>query len=203
VTRAAASLAINAGQARFRDIVVQTSGAKLDATANLDLTETSLDALLTLTGAPQSGGGLQPSVMVALKGALPRPRRSVDTSLLASWLALRAVEQQAKKLEDIERGQIETPPTPTAALRQVPLPPARMDNVPTASTPSAGASAAASAANASAAVAVEQAPPLPPPVTIPALPRPRPENLAAQPAARPSPPPRRVGAPLDLLRAQH
>jgi len=42
-------------------------------------------------------------VLIALKGALPSPQRTVDTSLLTSWLTLRAVEQQARQIDAMER----------------------------------------------------------------------------------------------------
>jgi len=39
---------------------------------------------------------------VMLKGPISAPKRSVDAAAFASWLALRAVEQQSKKLEALE-----------------------------------------------------------------------------------------------------
>ena len=58
-----------------------------------------LDALLTLNAPPSATGAVQPAVMVALKGPLPAPKRTVDTNLLSSWLTLRAVEQQSRQID--------------------------------------------------------------------------------------------------------
>ena len=96
-------ISINAGQARLRDIVMRTDGADLQAAVNVDLGDAMLDALLTLNAPPQAAGAAPPALMVALKGALPAPKRTVDTTLLTSWLTLRELEQQSRQLEAMEK----------------------------------------------------------------------------------------------------
>ena len=91
VSKASAAISINAGQARLRDIVIRADGADLQAAVNVDLGDAMLDALLTLNAPPPAPGAVQPALMVALKGALPAPKRTVDTTLLTSWLTLRAL----------------------------------------------------------------------------------------------------------------
>ena len=91
------------GQARLRDIVIKADGADLQATVNVDLADAMLDALLTLNAPPSATGAARPAVMVALKGTLPAPKRTVDINLLTSWLTLRAVEQQSKQIDAMER----------------------------------------------------------------------------------------------------
>jgi len=46
---------------------------------------------------------LRPVVFVFLRGPADAPTRQVDATTLTGWLALRAVEQQAKKLEEMEK----------------------------------------------------------------------------------------------------
>ena len=103
VTRASARIGISAGQARFSDIAVQSTGAELQASASVDLSDATLDARLSLNGLPPSPGAQRPAVLIALKGALPSPQRTVDVSLLTSWLTLRAVEQQSKQIDAMEQ----------------------------------------------------------------------------------------------------
>jgi uncharacterized protein involved in outer membrane biogenesis len=105
VAHAGAAIDIKAGEARFRDTVVKSGGADLEATASINLSDATLDALLTLTGPALAAGGARAAVLIPLKGTLPAPSRTVDTSLLASWLTLHAVEQQAKQLEAIEQAR--------------------------------------------------------------------------------------------------
>ncbi len=115
VSKASAAISINAGQARLRDIVIRADGADLQANVNVDLADAMLDALLTLNAPPSAPGAVQPAVMVALKGPLPAPKRTVDTNLLASWLTLRAVEQQSRQLEAMERAAREAAAAAAAA----------------------------------------------------------------------------------------
>jgi large subunit ribosomal protein L24 len=148
VAHAEAAIAISAGQARLGNIVVHSSDAKLEATASLDLTDGTLDALLTLNGAPQTTGGLHPSVLIAFKGPLLQPKRAVDTSLLASWLALRAVEQQAKQLDAMEKARADmAPPTASVPVPQsVAAPPVAAAPAPQAAAAAVAAAPAPSAA---------------------------------------------------------
>ena len=118
VSKASAAISISAGQARLRDIVIQADGADLQASVNVDLADAMLDALLTLNAPPSAPGAVQPAVLVALKGALPSPKRTVDTSLLTSWLTLRAVEQQSKQLDAMERAAREAAAAAAARRRR-------------------------------------------------------------------------------------
>jgi large subunit ribosomal protein L24 len=193
VAHAEAALSITGGQLRLVDAVTRTAGADLAVTANVDLANATLDALLTLTGAPPAPDAVRPVVEVALKGPLGAPKRSIDSTALASWLALRAVEQQSRRLDAMERSR-----APEPALEQTnSLPPpsqarARPEEIP----------------------AREAVPPLPPPVNIQPLPRPRAvprADTAVAPSAAHTVPPRpsaprsapAPGRPLNLLGAQN
>jgi uncharacterized protein involved in outer membrane biogenesis len=103
VARASARIGVSDGQARFTDISVQSTGAELQASASVDLSDATLDARFTLNGLPPSPGAQRPAVLISLKGALPSPQRTVDISLLTSWLTLRAVEQQSRQIDAMER----------------------------------------------------------------------------------------------------
>jgi large subunit ribosomal protein L24 len=148
-----------------------------------------LDATLTLTGTQVQGGGVRPTISIALKGPLLSPSRTVDASALASWLALRAVEQQSKKLDTMERLQREA----NVPLAETPTPP---------TAPSGDAVVPASEGEA-AGLLEAQAPPLPPAINVLPVPKPRPPR-AAPPvrAAAPKPLAPPVNPPLDLLGAQ-
>ena len=166
VSKASAAISVNAGQARLRDIVMRTDGADLQAAVNVDLGDAMLDALLTLNAPPQAAGAAPPALMVALKGALPAPKRTVDTTLLTSWLTLRELEQQSRQLEVMEKAARESAagagnalPKPAESGTRLVVP----ESAPTVPAPKAidGISEGA------------QAPALPPPITIPTVPKPR------------------------------
>jgi large subunit ribosomal protein L24 len=97
-------ITIAAGQMRLANTVVHAEGADITMAGNIDLAEGSLNARLTLAaqaGVPASAAD-RPVINVSLKGALGTPKRTVDVSALAAWLTFRSIEQQSKRLEDIE-----------------------------------------------------------------------------------------------------
>jgi large subunit ribosomal protein L24 len=195
VAHAEAAVTVAAGQARLSNVVTRTSGADLTVATNIDLTRATLDTVLMLSGTQIQGSGLHPVISVALKGPLLGPSRTVDASALASWLALRAVEQQSKQLDTMERLQ-----------REANVPPAETQHPSAASNgelevPVSGGETTSGLSD------VNQAPPLPPAINILPAPKPRgprAENHAAPPvraaAPKPSTPP--LNPPLDLLGAQ-
>jgi large subunit ribosomal protein L24 len=96
---------VAAGQVRFATLQTQGEGADAAMSGAIDLQRQTLDARILLTGA---AGGVaasagRPEISLQLKGPLNTPARSLDVAAFTGWLALRAVEQQAKKLEAIER----------------------------------------------------------------------------------------------------
>ena len=166
VSRATAAIGINAGRARFSDVVIKSAAADLQATASVDLADGTLDALLTLTDVPAPAGAPPPSVLVALKGPLLAPERAVDTGLLTSWLTLRAVERHSKQIDAMEKAGREA----SAPKSAKPAEPVR-GGPPAAQPPISGVTAplplAASPDSTGALPAAGQAPALPPPVDIP------------------------------------
>jgi uncharacterized protein involved in outer membrane biogenesis len=172
VSKGSAAIGISAGQARLRDVSLRADGADLQATVNLDLTDATLDAVLTLS-APRQAAPAQPSsadvqsaVMVMLKGPLVSPARSVDTNLMKSWLTLRAVEQQSRQLEAMERAARAAMPQPDKAAVPAELPPA-------AATSPASAPARSPPSPNGVSGDFQPAPAPSPPVTIPTAPKPR------------------------------
>jgi large subunit ribosomal protein L24 len=148
--------------------------------------------------------------MIALKGPLDAPKRTIDVAALASWLALRAVEQQSKKLDVLEGREPPPSPPKSEAAPAVPaspagaLPEAAPSTASDTPTPRArptefrspsvnGQPNGAARAKPPTAPAAGQLAPLPPPVDIRPAPgsRTRALNGPAQGAVRlpqPSPP---------------
>ena len=126
VKRIDGALAVSAGQVRLDKIA--TSGKDADAAlslaGNLDLTDGSIDARLMLSGVNQAGG-TRPDIFMALKGPLAEPKRSIDVSALTGWLTLRAVENQARQIKEMENAQRHAqPPAPKPKSQLAPaLPP--------------------------------------------------------------------------------
>ncbi len=115
VPLAEGSIAASMGQLRLVDPVVHAKGAELAPTGSIDLTQSAIDARLVLSGpqiaesvADVSDGG-RPDISVVLKGPIDAPKRTLDVGALANWLALRAVDQKAKRVDLLEQAAREHP----------------------------------------------------------------------------------------------
>jgi len=94
-------ITVNAGQLRLREVTAKSTDAALNLSGDLDLIDGTLDAHLVLSGTGEAGG-VRPDIYMALKGPLTAPERSVDVSALSGWLTLRAIENQAKRVKELE-----------------------------------------------------------------------------------------------------
>ncbi len=161
ITLVEGAITISAGQARLSNTMVRAENADLAVSGLLNLADGALDSRLILFGsaagaaAPSNG---RPEVVISLKGPIDAPKRTIDVAALASWLALRAVEQQSKKLDVLEGRE----PAPSAPTPEAPAP--SVSTSPAGALPESAPSAASPAA------------PVPPV-------RPRPTVLRSQPSA--------------------
>jgi uncharacterized protein involved in outer membrane biogenesis len=103
IALAEGAITIGDGQARLSNPTIRAQRADLAAGGSVNLAEGALDARLTLFGAGAGApADTRPEIGIVLKGPIETPKRTVDVAALASWLALRAVEQQSKKLDVLE-----------------------------------------------------------------------------------------------------
>ena len=111
VKRAEGRLAVNAGQLQLTDVTVDSKDAELSLTGSVDLTDGVIDARMVLSASSEAAGA-RPDIFMGLRGPVASPSRSVDVSALTGWLTLRAVENQAKRLREIEAQQQRSIPPP-------------------------------------------------------------------------------------------
>ena len=167
---------IGNGTLRIDSSVLDAEGAQLTLVGGYDIpaTQLNLSALLvstTVSGAQDAG---RPAIAVTLRGSPDATNRIVDVTALSSWLALRSIDRETKRLESLEHTpqQANAPPTPQAS------PPVSPQATPQATPPSdRGDSQKQSDDNASSTPSITtDVPPLPPAVTI----RPAPGQLRTQ-----------------------
>jgi hypothetical protein len=88
---------------------------------SLALADWQLDARFTMTAPPRKNAPAaeRPVMAVTVRGPLTAARRSVDVSNLIGWATMRAVDQEAKRLDEAEkeRQRVEAP---VDALRRQP-----------------------------------------------------------------------------------
>jgi uncharacterized protein involved in outer membrane biogenesis len=111
ITQAEGSIAVAMGQLRLVDPVVHAKGAELAPAGSIDLTQSAIDARLILSGpkADDAAAGSHPDISVSLKGPIDAPKRTLDVAALTNWLALRAVDQKAKRVDALEQAAREHP----------------------------------------------------------------------------------------------
>ncbi len=117
VALAEGAISVNAGQARLSDVTVRAQRADVAVSGSVNLADAALEGRLTLSGmgGTNAPANTRPEITIGLKGPVDTPKRSIDVAALSSWLALRAVEQQSKKLEALEGRAPATPATAATA----------------------------------------------------------------------------------------
>jgi large subunit ribosomal protein L24 len=169
---------INAGQARVSNTVLRAQGADLTMVGNLNFAEAEIDTRLVLSGTGGSTGG-RPEIGITLRGPIDAPKRTTDVAMLANWLAMRAVEQQARKLDALEGRALPsqaTPAKPDAVVEGAqPGTAAGGSDSPSAarSAPEGARPRPPARSKARPSSSPEQAQPLPPPIDIRPAPAPR------------------------------
>ena len=101
IKRVEGAVVINAGQVRLSDVAADNQNVGLTLGGNLDLIDGALDVRLVLSGESKAGG-VRPDIFMALQGPVTEPTRSIDVSALSGWLTLRAIENQAKRVHELE-----------------------------------------------------------------------------------------------------
>src|SRR5436309_8844930 len=193
ITSAEGAITISDGQARVSNPTVRAQRADLAANGSVNLIDRALDArrILFAAGGAAAAAETRPEIGIVLRGPVDTPKRTTEVAALASWLALRALEQQSKKLDVLEGRAPPVQPAATAPSGDL-----TAAKVPGAAKPKPAASPAAA----------ERLSPLPAPIDVhpAATPRaPRAQSGAAAPppsqAQSPPPAPARPRSLLDLL----
>lgn len=201
-------ITIASGQIPFtlRDGRLRVSATPLDArnaraivSGGYDIPADQADIRASLTPVMTGLSGAPPEIQLFAAGPPDKMVRSLDLAPLSSWLAVRTIDRETRRLDAIERGEpppataalptlVAPEPEPAPALTDVPLPgrdPRRALQKPKAA-PTPKPPQAAPAAP-SPPLASQQAAPLPPPIEVRPAPGP--------PPARPKPKPPLVLTP--------
>jgi large subunit ribosomal protein L24 len=188
---------IRDGRLRVGATALEAEGIRAIVSGGYDIPADQADIRATLT-APGAGQGAPPEIAIFAAGSPDALDRTVDVAALSSWLAVRAIDRETKRLDSIDRNDvapasIPRPAQPATAAPDAPssgqpstdvprpLPPRpKVGTVrPLAVPPAANASAAnapAASNPANAPVVSQQVPPLPPPIDV------RPAPGVARPA---------------------
>ena len=195
VASAQIPFAIRDGRLRVAATTLNSDIAHAVVSGGYDIPADQADIRAVFSSGTAELATSRPEIVVFAAGSPDALNRSVDVTALSSWLAVRAIDRETRRLDSIERGEAPTsaapasiprspiqPPAPAPRPRIAPpRPPAAPQgaNAPAANVPVANPAAANPPPDAP--VVSQQVPPLPPPIEV------RPAPSVARPA-RPKPP---------------
>ncbi|GMO98662.1 AsmA family protein [Bradyrhizobium sp. TM239] len=189
---------IRDGRLRVGATPLEAKNARAIVSGGYDIPADQADIRASLTPIMTGLSGAPPEIQLFAAGPPDRLSRTIDLAPLSSWLAVRTIDRETRRLDAIERGE---PPPATAALptlvspdaapeqapANVPLPghdprraPPKPKAAPLPKAPQA-APAAPSPPLTSPPLASQQLAPLPPPIDV----RPAPGPAPARPKPKP------------------
>ena len=209
VAAAQIPFSIRDGRLRVGATTLDAKGARAIVSGGYDIPADQADIRAVL--ASTAAGG--PEIQLFAAGSPDALNRTVDVAALSSWLAVRAIDRETRRLDSIERGDPPAAlpasiPPPVAALPSAAVPDAVLPGQPPSENPVAGGvprrlppkskpgaqrPPAAQQAPTAPVVSQQVAPPLPPPIEVrpaPGLVRPpklRPPLVLTPPPANPAP----------------
>jgi large subunit ribosomal protein L24 len=206
---------IRDGRLRVTATALEAEGVRAIVSGGYDIPADQADVRATLT-APGAGTGQAspPEIQIFAAGTPDALDRTVDVAALSSWLAVRAIDRETRRLDSIERGEaapasippaqpINTPDAGSPAQPSFDSPPRQLPARPRVSAPRPPAVSPAASpasvnapptnnpANSGPLVSQQAAPPLPPAIDVrpaPAVarpPRPRAPLILTPPVATP------------------
>ena len=184
---------IRDGRLRVGATPLEAKNARAIVSGGYDIPADQADIRASLTPIMTGLSGAPPEIQLFAAGPPDKLNRTVDLAPLSSWLAVRTIDRETRRLDAIERGE---PPPATAALPTLVSPDAAPEQVPAnvplpgqdprrapprpkaAPTPKAPLAAPAAP---SPPLASQQVAPLPPPIEV----RPAPGPAPAKPKPKP------------------
>jgi hypothetical protein len=214
VTSAQIPFAIRDGRLRVDATTLEATGARAIVSGGYDIPADQADIRASLTSTAVGSDSSRPEIQLFAAGSPDTLKSNVDVASLSSWLAVRAIDRETRRLDSIERGEpfqalpASIPPS-SAALPSVTAPEAApSEQIPLLDAPAPGPDPrrflpkAKTVAPRPPAVAPAPAPPivsqqampLPPPIEVrpapgpapvPVKPKPRPPIVLTPPGAIP------------------
>ncbi|WP_024520358.1 AsmA family protein [Bradyrhizobium sp. Tv2a-2] len=185
---------IRDGRLRVSATTLEGDGVRAIVSGGYDIPADQADVRATLSSTTIGSGSSQPEIQLFLAGPPGALTRSVDVTSLSSWLAVRVIDRETRRLDAIERGQLPAHETvavpPSTAAMPMPAPQPKPPVIAPRPPVAPPVQAAPPSAPLAPSVAIppatmsQQVPPLPPPIDV----RPPPGPPPAAPRPKPRPP---------------
>jgi large subunit ribosomal protein L24 len=195
---------IKDGRLRVGATTLDAEGARAIVSGGYDISADQTDIRAALTSTTASSAAARPEIQIFAVGSPDALDRTVDVAALSSWLAVRAIDRETRRLDSIERGEVPPAlpasiPPPAMALPPADAPVVKLPELPSSEVPIPGRDPRRVVAKPrivtppplaplvpNAPVVSQQVAPLPPPIEI---------RPAPGPAAKPKPRPPLVLTP--------
>jgi large subunit ribosomal protein L24 len=134
-------LEIKDSRLRLSATTLEGDGARAMLSGGFDMIADQADLRIALTGTAAGASSVRPEIQIFAAGPPDRLERTIDVAALSSWLAVRAIDRETRRLDALEKGEgtaalrTNVPPgpaLPSGAPAQVPS-----QDMPTSSAPSA------------------------------------------------------------------
>jgi large subunit ribosomal protein L24 len=195
---------IKDGRLRIGATTLDAEGARAVVSGGYDIAADQADIRAALTSTTAGSATGRPEIQIFAVGSPDALDRTVDVAALSSWLAVRAIDRETRRLDSIERGDVPPPalpasiPPPAMALPPAEVPAAKLPDLPisevpigrdprrAAPKPRVSAPPPALPLPSNAPIVSQQVAPLPPPIEV---------RPAPGPVAKPKPRPPLVLTP--------
>ncbi len=117
---------IRDGNLRVAPTALDADSARIIVSGGYDVMADQVDIRASLTSTKIGSDSSRPEIQIFAHGSPGHLSRSIDVSSLSSWLAVRAIDRETRRLDSLERGEPITPPQqpapapPTAAAIPAP-----------------------------------------------------------------------------------
>jgi large subunit ribosomal protein L24 len=132
---------IRDGRLRVSPTTFDSDVARAIVSGGYDIPADQADIRATIASAAIGPATSRPEIQIFAAGSPDALDRTVDVTALSSWLAVRAIDRETRRLDSIERGEPAPPATP-ASIPPIPAPSLVPSVVPSAALPGPPASEA-------------------------------------------------------------
>ena len=121
---------IRDGRIRVGATTLDADGARAIVSGGYDIPADQADIRAALASTAVGGTTSRPEIQLLAVGTPDALNRTIDVTALSSWLAVRTIDRETRRLDAIERGE---PPPPPPAPLPVAIPPSTESETPDAS----------------------------------------------------------------------
>jgi hypothetical protein len=105
VTSAQIPFTIRDGRLRVDATTLEATGARAIVSGGYDIPADQADIRANLTSTAVGSDSSRPEIQLFAAGSPDTLRSNVDVASLSSWLAVRAIDRETRRLDSIERGE--------------------------------------------------------------------------------------------------